>query len=240
MTLRGNWDWLIGSISTGLAVGASLLVSSEVFAVLIGTLVGLGVSYFVQSRTQKRAWKREYSVKIVEEVYGALFKEFQNVLAELEKKVAHHVHLMEWSEIKRSYKYFMVDKEFRRKIDFFDSRLSTFSDSISRARDFISDFLVEETRKAFGIEGELGFAKLNVVLGRGKRGTARRDIDLVECVLRRKHPKEAALEIWPGYSIQSADVEITGGEGQYDRSDLRRFEEYWEKSLERAKRNIKL
>jgi hypothetical protein len=75
---RENLGWLLGSIVTAIAMAVGWLISSGVVVNLLFLLIGFGITYFVQTRTQKRAWKREYSVKIVETVYGPFYKELKN------------------------------------------------------------------------------------------------------------------------------------------------------------------
>ena len=79
--LRENLGWVIGSIATAIAMAVGWVISTGVVVNLLFLLIGSGITYFVQTRTQKRAWKREYSVRIVEEVYGSLFSGIKGIIS---------------------------------------------------------------------------------------------------------------------------------------------------------------
>lgn len=55
--LRENLGWLVGSIATAIAMAVGWFISSGVVVNLLFLLIGSGITYFVQTRTQKRAWK---------------------------------------------------------------------------------------------------------------------------------------------------------------------------------------
>jgi len=77
--VRENLGWLIGSIVTALSLIFGWIYQSGVLSTLVGVAIGAGITYYVQTKTQNRAWKREYAVKIAETVYGSLFKELQRI-----------------------------------------------------------------------------------------------------------------------------------------------------------------
>ena len=57
--LRENFGWLVGSIATAIAMAFGWLISSDVVVSLLFLLIGSAITYFVQSRTQKRAFPLE-------------------------------------------------------------------------------------------------------------------------------------------------------------------------------------
>jgi len=65
--IRENFDLMISSILASLAIIIGWIVQSGTIVALVSVLIGAAISYFVQTRTQKRAWKREYSVKLLKQ-----------------------------------------------------------------------------------------------------------------------------------------------------------------------------
>jgi len=84
--VRENLGWILGSIATAIAVAVGWLISSGVVINLIFLLIGSAITYFVQTKTQNKVWKREYGVKLAEEVYGSLFKQMKDIIQYLEEK----------------------------------------------------------------------------------------------------------------------------------------------------------
>lgn len=55
--LRENLGWVIGSIATAIAMAVGWLTSSGVVVNLLFLLLGSGITYVVQTRTQKECGK---------------------------------------------------------------------------------------------------------------------------------------------------------------------------------------
>ena len=58
--LRGNIGWIIGSVVATVAAFLSGAYESGLISTLGGIMVGAGVAYFVQTRTQKSMEKRVF------------------------------------------------------------------------------------------------------------------------------------------------------------------------------------
>ena len=84
--LRENLGWIIGSVIAGTVAVLSWVFESGLFAALLGIMIGAGLTYFVQTRTQKRTWKREYAVRIAEEIYGKLFGGVKSIIDKKERE----------------------------------------------------------------------------------------------------------------------------------------------------------
>jgi high-affinity Fe2+/Pb2+ permease len=69
-----------------------------IIGAVVGAVVGAGISYIVQTKTQRNAWKREYSVKIAETVYAALYSEVKGILSLLERGIFYTVSFGKWRE----------------------------------------------------------------------------------------------------------------------------------------------
>ena len=111
---RESLGWIIGSAVAGAVAVVSWIFESGLLATLLGIMIGAGLTYFVQTRTQKRTWEREYSIKIVEEVYGALFREIRSNIRTLKLKFYSGLSFQTWSTFQDDHRYFMVDEGFGR------------------------------------------------------------------------------------------------------------------------------
>jgi hypothetical protein len=118
--LKEDIAFIIGSVLAGTGAFLSWFYQSGLLGTVTGIVIGAGITYFVQTRTQKRLWKREYTVKITEQVYGELFGEIKNILNCLENDYLRQIVIQgKWSHIQNDHRYFMVDKRFREEIDSF-------------------------------------------------------------------------------------------------------------------------
>jgi len=82
--IRENLGWLVGSIATAIAMAVGWLISSGVVVNLLFLLVGFGITFFVQTRTQNRTWKREDAITMRDQVYGPIFREMSEILEGME------------------------------------------------------------------------------------------------------------------------------------------------------------
>ena len=64
--LNENVTLLIGSIIAGVGAFLSWFYESGLLGAITGVVIGAGITFFVQTRTQKRAWKREYALRNTE------------------------------------------------------------------------------------------------------------------------------------------------------------------------------
>jgi len=229
--LRENLGWIIGSILTALAVIIGWMVQSGIVVALVSVLIGAGISYFVQTRTQKRVWKREYSIKIAETVYGSLYRDAKWVIWYLEQKHLSPLHFEEWGRIQEDYRYFMVDEEFRDKLDAFFERVRRYNVSVHELRTKILPGIINE--EAEGIfKTSVQEIKLDV---RYKDGI---DIvstspNIIECLISQTHPKDYVLRSNP--EIVILEFHIMFGQVPTDRSVEDKFDEFWGSCLKRMK-----
>jgi uncharacterized membrane protein len=56
--LRGNIGWIIGSVVAMVAAFLGWAYESGLISALVGIMIGTGMAYFVQTRTQKSMEKR--------------------------------------------------------------------------------------------------------------------------------------------------------------------------------------
>lgn len=233
--LRENFGWLVGSIATAIAMAFGWLISSEAVISLLFLLIGSGITYFVQSRTQKRAWKREYAVKIAETVYGSLFREVQNGIRSLERKSYWHLSFREWWEMKKDHRYFMVEEKFRAKLDEFLERVENYGRAVGELRNTVlPEILNEETERVFDVETEKT-ANLEVKYKEKHRNVSA-STNTMECLISETHPKDRALRNLSGISNVECLVDIRLRDGKtFHSHDLEKFNEFWQSCLRRMK-----
>ena len=107
----------------------------RVLSALIGAVIGAGITYYVQTRTQKRAWKREYSIAIVEQVYGVICTEMKGIIMFLEKKYCvYRLGFDTWKQLQHDYKCFMVEESCRKRLDKFLENLERYSGAVVKLK----------------------------------------------------------------------------------------------------------
>lgn len=235
--LHENLGWIIGSAIAGIATFLSLMWESGLLSTLIGIIIGAGIAYFVQTRTQKRAWKREYSVRIAEEVYGSLFRGVKGIILSLKNKGYWHTDFSVWREMQDDHRYFMVDKGFRGKLDQFRERLEKYSRTVVKVREEILPKIAnEETERVFNLEA-VRYASLEVHY-KEKRSNVSAEPNIIDCLVSKTHPKDHVLRDKSGISNVEFDIRIQKLDGNFYHSDeLAKFDEFWESCVRRTKEN---
>lgn len=115
--LQDNLAWIIGSIATALAMAIGWFISSGAVVNLLFLLVGAGIAYFVNIRTQKRTWKRENALTMRDKVYGPIFREVSMILEDVES-----VRPSDWNasqkleEITGDYLFYKIDEDLKSKL----------------------------------------------------------------------------------------------------------------------------
>ncbi|MFB0544776.1 MAG: hypothetical protein ACETVN_03595 [Asgard group archaeon] len=113
---------------------------------LIGVVAGAGLAYLVQRITQKNVWKRDYALKLAEMVYGSLCNQAKLIIHSIEKEkpFPSSLNFEEWETIQKDYRYYMVDKHFRKKIDTFFEKVQGYNDTIVEFRQTLRRIVKEE------------------------------------------------------------------------------------------------
>jgi len=237
--LRENLGWVIGSIATTIAVIVGWLISSGVVVNLLFLMLGSGITYFVQTRTQKRVWKREYALRIAETVYGPLFQHLDSVLPyHINETIPQGVSFYTWDEIKRTYQYLMVDDEFRNRLDRFSERTEDYSRRLQKIRQFAHNISVEEARTAFPSFKEV-FPEFNI-----KTESQTSHIHVGESLISQEHPYKSALKMKKERETQEyfiALIPIKGGPNtsvmRYEGDAKTNFDMMWDRCHERMEQN---
>ena len=228
--LRKDLGAIIGSVATTIGVAISWFISSEIFAILVAVLIGFLASYTLQTITQKRAWKREYSIKIAETIYGSLYQDITQILQTLgngEDLNRLGMNFSKWEEFRQDHRYFMVEKEFRGTLDKLLEDIKEVNSMFYKfKRDDLRSIVNEASEKIFftNIEGSL--IHLNITYQKGRRKTpigTRYDID--EYLLSNKSPIEDILKKKGGKILA---LEMTFGQVPASKENVGRFNQFWE------------
>jgi len=151
-----------GMVGAALSWAAGLGVLTILFSVGIGSLL----TYLVQSRTQKNAWKRESGLRKIDEIYGPLFGEINNLSQELAKtdvlRFGSSFGVLQasdpissgWQKIKPSYRYYLIDENLRKELDGFFGLLGQLQENMSKVNDLVDSKLLPRLRDAFGSDVE--------------------------------------------------------------------------------------
>lgn len=234
--LHENLGWIIGSAIAGIATFLSLMWESGLLSTLIGIIIGAGIAYFVQTRTQKRAWKREYSVRIAEEVYGSLFRGVKNIIQSLENRGYWYIDFGVWREMQDDHRYFMVEEGFRVKLDQFRERLERYSRTVTKVRgQILPRIVMEETERVFGVKTD-GIPRVNVRYMKGRRPTSASS-NLIDCLISQTHPIKHATRNEESISEITSLLEIKPiGEKNNVKSEKKtELDELWKSSLKRTR-----
>jgi hypothetical protein len=144
--LKEDLAILGSSIGAAVAAFLSWFYQSSLFGTVTGIFIGAGVTYFVQTRTQKRLWRRDYTMKITEQVYGELFGELKHIINQLQIDGLRDILPSgKWKQIQSDHRYFMVDEKFREEIDGFFKDVDKFNIAFNDVvREIIPDIIKKQ------------------------------------------------------------------------------------------------
>lgn len=206
--IRENLGYFIGSVITAFALLLGWIYQSGVLNTLVGVAIGAGIAYYVQTRTQNRAWRREYAVKIAEEVYGNLFKSLRNIIQSLESK--HQIYWISfdsWKEFQQDHRYFMVDKNFRDRLDDFSKKLDSYSKAAVEMGNKVRKIIMEETERVFGKKIRHS-PRLQITYMNGY-SRVETNSDLVECLVSETYPIDFLKTSKPEATGIDFNLEVT-------------------------------
>lgn len=229
--IHKNLSWILFSIVIAIALIISWFISFGVVVNLLFLLIGFAATYFIQTRTQDRAWKREYAVKIAEEIYGNLFRQMKNIIECLEKKYyIYWISFEAWRDIQESHKYYMVSENFRKRFDNFYERLERYTHNAVGLGSEVRKIVIEETERAFGKKvREIPNLGISYTKEYSRIGTNR---NLIECIVSETHPRKTepdASDIELTLTITSIDNQTT------QIHESKEFDDFWQSCLRRMK-----
>jgi hypothetical protein len=203
--IRDNLNWVVGFIVGGIVAFLSWFYVSGLFSTIVAVLVGAGIAYIVQTRTQRNAWKREYSVKIAETVYGSLYSEVKGILSTLEKGAFYSISFGKWREFQNDHRHLMVIGEFRNQLDKFLENVDEYSGYVIRLNAEVFPSIVKEaSRKVFGLIANR--IPIEVQYKTAGGFGASQQFDPLTCLARHGSPQELVMEGNPRSEIISVRV----------------------------------
>lgn len=184
-------------------------------AVLIAAGLGAFVTYTVQSRTQKRTWKREATLRKIDTIYGPIYGEIMQIAESLSSNniIQNIPPADKWDSIKGSYYYRLLDKDLRKELDDFYGLLKQAEEKQISLVNLADTQLVRNLRDATkrdvtSVSCEMTFVKS----GRPSTGEA----NLFRSIANGEHPTEYARKAYPGQD--SYDLKTTLHGPQFHRT----------------------
>ncbi len=114
--------------------GLSWFYNSPLLGVVTGVLLGTGLALLTQSRTQKRAWRRELGLKNIDTIYGPLYNELGLMLRKVRGFNAtdgySSIDNSQWQRIRGEYVYDIILSELKTQLDDLYGLVDTFNRSI--------------------------------------------------------------------------------------------------------------
>jgi uncharacterized membrane protein YeaQ/YmgE (transglycosylase-associated protein family) len=239
--IRDNLNWIVGLIVGGIVAFLSWSYVSGLFSTIVAVLVGAGIAYIVQTRTQRNAWKREYSVKIAETVYGNLYPEVKGILSTLKKGAFFVITFGKWQEFQSDHRHLMVEKDFREQLDEFSKKVDEYNRNLIRlnAEVFLS-IVNEASKEVFGLIAD----RINITVKyKTGSGFSSQIWDPLYCLARGNHPRELVKEDYPrsenvSIQVDFGNVRQTFGNGlQPLTADEAKFDEFWKLCIEKEQNN---
>ena len=212
-----------------------------IIGAVVGAVVGAGISYYIQTKTQRNAWKREYSVKIAETVYANLYSAIKAIKSLLENGKFERISFNTWSEFQSDHRHLQVRPEkFREQLDGFLKKVDDYDNDVIRMiNDVFPDIMQKASEKVFGlIPEEINInVKCKQPSGRFEQGI----FTPVLCLRERKYPRDLLMEIFPdseivGFSVNIVTSKIMVGQ-QPTVIDEAKFKEFWKMCLELEDKN---
>lgn len=232
---------LIISILTTAGMAISFFVNYPIAGTVIGVTIGFVLSYVVQTKTQRRAWKRDFIIKTVDSVYGPLYDE--SILIETRYDLSsstRHYHqfvINAWKAIKNNYTYHLIeDNNFRKDVESFYDLIDEYN--------LLTSYTYEKVGKIISARGS-EFYKLDVI-GLGyffKILTGREAPDLSDCLIHGIHPTCAYTKSSQRWEIQIAHGTDSGGQTSKilnSEKDFDEFETLWKIMLKDVNEDQKI
>lgn len=245
VNLRENLGWIIGVIVTALALiiiwlsFSTNIMVNFLFLILgniLSFLLGAGITYIIDKKTQERAWKREYAVKVAETVYMPLCTQINLVTRFLERNpfrpVPDYLYYGEWTRIRKENRHLMVDRGFRSKIVAFFDKLRNYKDNVDEFRANILSITKGEAERVFKIKTRGNDPEFRVRYEEDNQQVSHSGIKVIDHLISQGHPKEYILKNNPQRVIEEFQIQF--GQDPIPVAEDK-LDDFWDSCVERMK-----
>ena len=232
------WAAII-SVIAGAGTLASIFINLGIAGPIIGVIAGSVVTYFVQNRTQRRSWKRDFIIKNIDTIYGPLYNaslKIETTLLDIENTRSYlELPKNAWDEIQNSYTYHMIDDvELRKETEYFYIIIQSFNDLCYYARRRSSEIVQKRGSEFYSLNVK------NIYYFNKKDGSQSSPV-IVNCILFKTHPKDVLektdeIEISIEHQVNNTLPRIT-----FDSIEkIREFDDLWKQMVDDVKQDPKL
>ncbi len=239
MTVREDLSYGI-SIAGGAAIGAlSWFLNSPLLGVVTGVLLGTGLALLTQSRTQKRAWRRELGLRNIDTIYGPLYREITANLAKgapSAKTSFQMLNTAEWQRIKSDYLYHFVPDQLKDVLEHQYKLVEKYNSLIGRVLTEVGQAIVKEASVFFDrpLQG--------IMYAATPSGGSALPMTIDTAVMFGEHPRDYLRTIYSElgplkFSVMLTRREPTRGvtEALDTPADLKRFDEFFEAACKKVR-----
>jgi len=195
----------------------------------IGAIIGGFSTYLAQKRIQERAWEKESAQKMVDTIYGPLFREINKTHESLEASDEPHVEKLE--KIRDHYLYFTIDEKLREDVDAVYNLIKRYLGLYEAAKRSAEHIALEEARRNLVDRKATPDVEVRYQLFVGNHFV--NVISLPEALLKSKTPKALLEEQTRGFVQARIDVTVGG----YKYPDNEAVHKVCENALERTKKD---
>ncbi len=238
--LIGRLGELKEDILTGIGAGISTIFTALSWLwnagplqILFSVLTGAFITYFVQTKLERKKIKRETFLEMRDTVYGPLFKAMNQICGALASSRIYRQEeiqsqMRDINTVMNHHLYFIVDNQLRYEIESFYNRIKRYS-IIEHAAEGVAKKISEDiTKEKLDIQSKRD-CKISYRLFVGNELI--KSVDLPDAILMAGTPKEILESESAGLVGASIDM-VVGG---YAYSDLQKLHSACQTAVERAK-----
>ncbi len=202
-------------VAAGMAGAAvSWLVGLGAITILISVGIGSLLTFLVQSKTQKNAWKREGALRKIDEIYGPLYLELNSISGRLEAGESTYQYRglgqpsgPTWASIRPGYHYYLIDTDLRKELDEFFDLYGELGRRQQKEPSIVEAKLIPRLKMAFGedVEAASCFATAVHVSGTRMKFAS---VMMFQLIIEGMHPLEYIKEQYAGYSDYQLGVDL--------------------------------
>jgi len=234
------WASII-SLIVGAGALASIFINLSIAGPIIGLVAGSVVTYFVQNRTQRRSWKRDFIIKNIETIYGPLYnaclKIEQHLLQIDNIRSYSNIPTDEWEQIQNSYTYHMIDdEELRKEIENFYVIVQLFNELCHYSRKRSYEILTTRASEFYHLNVKnIHYSYLTETSGSSSA-------NISDCILFKIHPKDANdSKIGRIVITIEHQVNNTIPRATFDSiEEIKKFDDLWKQMVDDVNQDMKL